>query len=389
MGLKRRSGLGLCAPVVVGGTPPRPTLKPKVTYHAKTGRMYLFGGDKPADEVRAEYKLCDRPIEQRNALYYLATSIESDRMSWCGPFASDTAEPFLRNIPSGAIPRSEHVWIPAANPDFLMAQGGSYMACGVSYMDQGGMADWLAFDTEANQWTELQPPIADDHSEWAVPKNVHRLPVLSGHAGALDSRTGRILLLMAFGEEFEIPAFDPKQGLPGFVFFSEGEPAKWDFQALETTGEGPSYRAWYSMTITGRRLIVFGGAHQAFEQGKWQVMYPDDVCTLDLDTMHWSKLETLGATPEGRMHHGAIALDENRLLILGGERGFGETSRGLTDAHVLDVSSATWTRLTESLSTPRHATWVGCGPPGAVRVFALGGDSETFSVFEFHAEYSV
>ncbi len=83
------------------------------------------------------------------------------------------------------------------------------------------------------------------------------------------------------------------------------------------------------------------------------------------------------------MSHGAVALDERRLLILGGERGFGGKSRGLTDAYVLDVDSAEWTKLTDRLNTPRHVAWVGVGPPGNVRVLALGGDTNGFHVLEF------
>ena len=384
MGFKRRPFTSeVCAVVEVDGTPPQVTLRPGAAFHPKTGRVYVFGGDKPDHEVvGAMPEAHDRPIEQRNALYYL-TQNEHGRLSWRGPVASEDPEPYLRNTPTGAIPRSNHVWSPAANPDYLMAQGGCYMACGVTYMDQDGMADWLAYDTRSNQWAELLPPIAHSHETWAVPEHVHRLPVLSGHSGVLDPITGRVLVLMAFEQERELPVFVPEAGLPGFVFSTEGDPTSWDFCALNTTGQGPSFRAWYSMTVIGRRMIVFGGAYQVFRHRKWHVLYPDDVCILDLDTLQWSKLATTGEKPTGRMQHGAVALDANRLLIIGGEVGFGNESSALTDAYVLDINNAKWTKLTDCLDTPPHATWVGFGSPGNVRVLALGGDTDRFQVFEF------
>lgn len=365
-------------PLDVVGTPPPTTLNPRVAFHSKTGRVYVFGGEKPESEIAKD----NWPIVVRNTVHFLSAD-ETGRLSWTGPMASDERD--IKdfdlesiNLPTGVLPRSEHVWVPAGHPDFLMAHGGNFRdSHGVSFIDQGPLADWLAFDTRTSLWTELQSPIDpfDWHADGPIPKEVFsRFSMMEAHGAGLDPVTGRVLLFMSFNIDVIHP--DSADGLPGFVLETKGEPSGWTYHALETKGQAPSFRASYSVVVVGRRLIVFGGIFKS--------KYPDDVSVLDLDTLHWSTLETTGDKPSGRVLHSAIALDDKRMLIVGGRDRFARKSRSLNDeAYLLNVNNANWEKLSAPANIPPDASWVGLGSPGNVRVLALGGDTDGFPVSEY------
>ncbi len=383
MGYKVSSSQRTITGLTVDGAAPQVTLRPKVVYHSPTETAYIFGGDVPDSEVGG--------ARQRNSLHCLRTI--NGRLGWSGPHAStafcnspNDSKSF--NLSTGVVNRSAHVWLESAHPQFLMAQGGqSNDRYGVSFMDQGGLADWLAFDIRSQTWMELQPPIAHNwENSYAIPEErAHRLPVIHHHAAALDSQTGNTFLFLAFPIETDEPS--AISGFPGYVFDTTGQPSTWNFRRLQTTGQPPSPRAGYTCTIVGRRLVVFGGFIESLRGRKWQTEYPSDINILDLDTMNWRSANFTGVTntrPSGRIEHGAIALDEDRLLILGGgqwqKRGF----ESLQDAFILDFKHDMSTKLKHSVHVPLHAAWLGFGPQKKQRILALGGDTSDFQVFEMH-----
>jgi hypothetical protein len=250
-----------------------------------------------------------------------------------------------------------------------MAHGGAHCDDrGLTFMKQGGLADWLAFDIVDSRWTELAPPLAS-----ASP-----LPVLVGHGAAFDARSGRVILLRAAPVEHDATSTT----LTGIVFETSGEPSRWTHRRLASRGVGPSVRSGYGLAIAGRRLVVFGGKEQRFHATGPRTSWPDDVVVLDLETFAWMTLPIAGATPDGRDHHGLVALDDDHVLIACGGRNVDDRRSAFTDLHVLDLASRRVRRVAEELRVAPGATWVAFGEGRARRVLVVGGDAEGAPVIE-------
>ena len=353
--------------VDVKGIPPRPTLGMRGVYSRGAKRLFFFGGDKRAVDVAS-----DDEVRQRNQVFALVP--RGDDFTWQGPVASDVSDP-LENFETAVLPRSQHVFIESANRRYLLAHGGTNQdGRGVTFMNQGGLADLLAFDTTRLAWTPLTSPLAAASST----------PMLVGHAGAFDLETGRVIIVRAASTDEDLveEGLSPDDGLGAIVLETSGEPAHWTHRKLVAKGKGPSPRAGFRVAIAGRRLVVFGGAYARTVTGTWETSWPDDVMVLDLETFVWSTLPIRGERPEGRIDHGLIPIDDHRVLVVGGRQGFGDHRFDFADFHVLDLDRRTFWRAPLDVKLPPGAEWVGWDAGSRRRVIAVGGDVDGVPVFE-------
>jgi hypothetical protein len=130
-----------------------------------------------------------------------------------------------------------------------------------------------------------------------------------------------------------------------------------------TTGREPHALVGATTTILGDKLYVFGGRIHS----RSRPQLTSDLYELDLIRRHWSKVDTTGDVPPPRYFHSVCTLGDTKLVCYGGmspsthvrNQPNGQTQPQsakdpqpevgvMSDIHVLDVPSRTWTRLSTS-----------------------------------------
>jgi Galactose oxidase, central domain len=126
-----------------------------------------------------------------------------------------------------------------------------------------------------------------------------------------------------------------------------------------TTGREPRALVGATTTILGDKLYVFGG--RSVSRSHAHVQLTSDLHELDLVRRHWSKVEVSGDVPAPRYFHSLCALGDTKLVCFGGmspavgpdvdqQQGGGGGDEQtdvqvMSDIHIYDVVSRTWTRL--------------------------------------------
>jgi len=136
----------------------------------------------------------------------------------------------------------------------------------------------------------------------------------------------------------------------------------------------PIPRAGHTMVKVGKYMVVYGGVNP---ETKTRC---GDVHFLDIENWSWKRLEISGDFPQPRSGHVAVALPQDRMLIFGGLGNSGE----LKDAHILDISTMTWSPVTfAGLDLcGRYGTAL-TAATGASRVWIYGGTGQDGSAFLF------
>ncbi|KAL0335492.1 UNVERIFIED_CONTAM: Acyl-CoA-binding domain-containing protein 4, partial [Sesamum radiatum] len=92
-------------------------------------------------------------------------------------------------------------------------------------------------------------------------------------------------------------------------------------------------RGGQSVTLVGTTLVIFGG-----QDAKRSLL--NDLHILDLETMTWDEMDTVGVRPSPRSDHAAAVHADRYLLIFGG----GSHATCFNDLHVLDLQTMEWSR---------------------------------------------
>lgn len=134
-----------------------------------------------------------------------------------------------------------------------------------------------------------------------------------------------------------------------------------------TTGQEPYPLVGATTTVLGDKLYVFGG--RILSRSRPQLT--SDLYELDLIRRHWTKVEATGDIPPPRYFHSVCALGDSKLVCYGGmspapttasasstarDSSASQSSSGqdmtqqpevvvMSDIHVFDVPSRTWTRV--------------------------------------------
>ncbi|XP_048601675.1 acyl-CoA-binding domain-containing protein 4 isoform X2 [Brassica napus] len=110
---------------------------------------------------------------------------------------------------------------------------------------------------------------------------------------------------------------------------------------LKTYGKPPVSRGGQSVTVVGKTLVIFGG-----QDAKRSLL--NDLHVLDLETMTWDEIDSIGVSPSPRSDHAAAVHAERYLLIFGG----GSHATCFGDLHVLDLQTMEWSRPAQQGEAP-------------------------------------
>ncbi|KAL6964773.1 acyl-CoA-binding domain-containing protein 4 [Sarracenia purpurea var. burkii] len=113
------------------------------------------------------------------------------------------------------------------------------------------------------------------------------------------------------------------------------------WSTLKTYGKPPVSRGGQSVTLVGSSLVIFGG-----QDAKRSLL--NDLHILDLESMTWDEIDTVGVPPSPRSDHAAAVHAERYLLIFGG----GSHAACFNDLHVLDLQVMEWSRPTQQGEIP-------------------------------------
>ncbi|XP_076900743.1 acyl-CoA-binding domain-containing protein 4-like [Bidens hawaiensis] len=113
------------------------------------------------------------------------------------------------------------------------------------------------------------------------------------------------------------------------------------WSTMKTYGKPPISRGGQSVTLVGTTLVIFGG-----QDGNRTLL--NDLHILDLETMTWDEIETVGVSPSPRSDHAAAVHAERYLLIFGG----GSHSSCFNDLHVLDLKTMEWSKPSQQGDIP-------------------------------------
>ncbi|KAM7478768.1 hypothetical protein LguiA_026981 [Lonicera macranthoides] len=100
-------------------------------------------------------------------------------------------------------------------------------------------------------------------------------------------------------------------------------------------------RGGQSVTLVGKRLVVFGG-----ENAKGPLL--NDLHILDLESLTWGEIDATGLPPSLRSDHSAAIHADRYLFIFGGS----SHAARLNDLHVLDLQTLEWSRPTQKGEMP-------------------------------------
>ncbi|CAI9764772.1 unnamed protein product [Fraxinus pennsylvanica] len=166
-----------------------------------------------------------------------------------------------------------------------------------------------------------------------------KVEVQAGTEGAITPCAGHSLIPWDGNKLLSIAGHtkDPSETLQVKVF--DLQTRTWS--TLKTYGKPPVSRGGQSVTTVGSTLVIFGG-----QDAKRSLL--NDLHILDLETMTWDEMDTLGVPPSPRSDHAAAVHAERYLLIFGG----GSHATCFNDLHVLDLQTMEWSRPTQQGEIP-------------------------------------
>ncbi|KAI3975257.1 hypothetical protein MKX01_033497 [Papaver californicum] len=138
------------------------------------------------------------------------------------------------------------------------------------------------------------------------------------------------------------------------------------WSTLRTYGEPPISRGGQSVTLVGTTIVIFGG-----EDASRSLL--NDLHILDLETMTWDDIDTVGMPPSPRSDHAAAVHAERYLLIFGG----GSHATCFNDLHVLDLETMEWSRPKQQGSIPAPRAGLAGITVGENWFIVGGGDNKS------------
>ncbi|WOH14348.1 hypothetical protein DCAR_0933867 [Daucus carota subsp. sativus] len=155
---------------------------------------------------------------------------------------------------------------------------------------------------------------------------------------------------------------DPSESMQVKVFDLQ----TYSWSALKTYGKPPVSRGGQSATLVGTSVVIFGG-----QDAKRSLL--NDLHILDLETLTWDEIDTLGVPPSPRSDHAAAVHAERYLLIFGG----GSHATCFNDLHVLDLQTMEWSRPTQQGPVPSPRAGHAGATVGESWFIAGGGDNKS------------
>ncbi|KAH7678735.1 FERM/acyl-CoA-binding protein [Dioscorea alata] len=186
------------------------------------------------------------------------------------------------------------------------------------------LSDLQVLDLKTLTWSKVEAKTIVGSSESTS------LPVAPCAGHSLISWGNKILSIAGHTK-------DPSETITAKEF----DPQACTWSILKTYGKPPISRGGQSVTLVGTTLVIFGG-----EDAKRNLL--NDLHILDLETMTWDEIDTIGTSPSPRSGHAAACHADRYLLIFGG----GSHATCFNDLHVLDLKIMEWSRPKEQGVTP-------------------------------------
>ncbi|KAM7277654.1 hypothetical protein ACFE04_004788 [Oxalis oulophora] len=187
------------------------------------------------------------------------------------------------------------------------------------------LSDLLVLDFRSWSWSKVEVKIGAESTESQSPK---KITPCAGHS--LIPWENKLLSIAGHTKE-------PSESIQVNVF--DLQSSTWS--PLKTYGKPPASRGGQSVTLVGTSLVIFGG-----QDTNRSLL--NDLHILDLETLTWDEIDTVGVSPSPRSDHAAAVHAERYLLIFGG----GSHTTCFNDLHVLDLQAMEWSRPTQQGEIP-------------------------------------
>ncbi|XP_042519949.1 acyl-CoA-binding domain-containing protein 5 [Macadamia integrifolia] len=193
------------------------------------------------------------------------------------------------------------------------------------------LSDIQVFDLRTLVWTALKLHMDPNLDNLEDSRSQAILPATSGHS--LVKWENKLLVVAGHSKESS-----------DYVTVWSIDLETHQCSIVKTSGKVPRSRGGQSVSLSGFRLIMFGG-----EDTSRKLL--NDIHILDLETMTWDYVEAMKTPPAPRFDHTAALHAERYLLIFGGC----SHSTCFNDLHVLDLQTLEWSQpqIQGDLVTPR------------------------------------
>jgi len=185
--------------------------------------------------------------------------------------------------------------------------------------------------------------------------------VLINYEGEAPSARSNHTSVMVGKKMYVFGGRDHSNVFDGLYCFDRDE-MKWN-RLITQPGLTPVARAGHSMVLVEDKLVVFGGYGQDH-------VPRNDVAVFDLKGQSWKIFEFHGTPPRSRTGHSAAVIHKTKMLIFGG----GYWDKVHNDLHVLDFSTQSWSRPSDTGNIPVPRAGTSVATIGNKLLFYGGGD---------------
>ncbi|XP_076952865.1 acyl-CoA-binding domain-containing protein 4-like [Bidens hawaiensis] len=214
---------------------------------------------------------------------------------------------------SGPRPKPRYEHAAAVVDDKMYIFGGNHNGRYLNDLQTLNLRNWTWSKVEVKASSEDSVRVTPCAGHTLIPWEGNKLISIAGHSKDAS-------------EEVNVKAFDLQT-------------CTWS--NMKTYGKPPVSRGGQSVTLVGTTLVIFGG-----QDGNRTLL--NDLHVLDLETMTWDEIETIGVPPSPRSDHAAAVHAERYLLIFGG----GSHSSCFNDLHVLDLKTMEWSKPSQQGDIP-------------------------------------
>lgn len=153
--------------------------------------------------------------------------------------------------------------------------------------------------------------------------------------------------ILFFGGQYRNRFSLPLDGHPeGWKFYNDAflfDLRQLAWIPLACKGTPPHGRVGHRSVVIERKMWIFGGTYM---DADFTYHYFDDVWTLDLDTLQWTKEQVTGEAPQARQSHSLCRIpNTTQALLWGGNAEVLSSKRDLNDCYILDTAAKTWTKV--------------------------------------------
>ncbi|XP_071701077.1 acyl-CoA-binding domain-containing protein 4-like [Rutidosis leptorrhynchoides] len=248
------------------------------------------------------------PTENGNSVETQDKDVVVDGLGFVGVY-----DQWVAPTVSGPRPKPRYEHAAAVIDDKMYIFGGNHNGRYLNDLQTLDLRNWTWSKVEAKANSETPLAITSCAGHSLIPWEGNKLISIAGHSKDPS-------------DVVNVKAFDLQT---------------YTWSTMKTYGKPPVSRGGQSVTLVGSTLVIFGG------QDRNRTLL-NDLHILDLETMTWDEIDTIGVSPSPRSDHAAAVHAERYLLIFGG----GTHATCFNDLHVLDLKTMEWSRPSQQGEIP-------------------------------------